>query len=360
MKNIKLISLFFVVIALFLLITSIFIFAEIKNEDLILSIKTNQKNGVKVIDVEDMLTSAPQSFFVTGDEKIYILDSADSCIKIYKNNQFIESIEIEHPYLFMDIYVSDDTILLLDENYTILKVDFSGKIHEKLNIPKIEENSRKSYINGKGLVAFFEPISVEDIDNNIIIKFSNNEKYVLENGKLINVTQNVMEPFIENSEPYIYNKENKAKIIIPSDGLLLKNAILKADNTGDAVVEYNSISEDEKGNEIFNRKLLFINNNIIESEIDLLFSGFFIPNKDIIITEDNKVYQMVITNGTLNVYKSGPQKIDDLNFRPSANIIRSYNSNDTQHKKDKEQMSIMLYNPISRDDVFMPAVSNIV
>lgn len=67
----------------------------------------------------------PNSFFVTNNEKIYILDSVNQGINIYSNNKFERKIKIQTKYYPVDFYVQKDKIILLT-NLTLEIINKNG------------------------------------------------------------------------------------------------------------------------------------------------------------------------------------------------------------------------------------------
>ena len=267
------------------------------SEQLLLSLEAYK--DYNVIDVVDMNVQAPSSFFVTDDEAVYICDYVDSTINVYKSGEPVQEIEIniEYPVYFLDIYVANENeIYVLDELNTIYKIDSFGNVSEKLKIPEIDSN------------LFYAPDRIEFEDSKLTVTFSNNKKYFFENGVLTLIEKST-EDVYENDGPTIVNHISKKKIKIPSSGNILTSKVADERSDDDFVVEYFSVAE-ENGDDMTDRKLYFIKNDRIHSELDLKYSEYFRPHKSYMITEDDIVYQMFVTEDKLEIYRSIPHKFE--------------------------------------------------
>ena len=131
---------------------------------------------------------------------------------------------------------------------------------------------------------------------------------------MLTLIEKSTEDVYENDGPTIVNHISKKKIKIPSSGNILTSKVADERLDDDFVVEYFSMAE-ENEDCMTDHKLYFIKNDRIHSELDLKYSEYFGPHKSYMITEDDVVYQMFVTEDKLEIYRSIPHKFEDSLLR---------------------------------------------
>jgi hypothetical protein len=117
-------------------------YPDINNSSLLLYLPFG--NGIGSVSYQggnEQEVLAPEGFYITNDKTIYICDTVNARVLVYKNNKLVSEMILDNKYSIIDIFVENqDEIYLLDRDYKILKTSQDGIIENIYNIPTIVEN----------------------------------------------------------------------------------------------------------------------------------------------------------------------------------------------------------------------------
>lgn len=240
--------------------------------------------------------TGPESFFVTEDNHIYILDSNNNQILHFFNSNVVESIKIESKERMIDIAIADNKIYILNNNNEILKIDHTGLILERINV--------SSY-------GYTEKVKTKDFTAEIVIKskslnyedgclkvlFEDGKEYNLSNSKLSMVEKNIG----ITGKGFAAITSGNSKIEFPSFSQPVAAYILKS--TKDYNIYYTSEIYNDFGKTIMDRRLYFTSYGKIIKYVQLEQTQFSLPNRLFRVMKDGTVYQMITTKNNLSIIK---------------------------------------------------------
>lgn len=243
--------------------------------------------------------TGPESFFITEDNHIFILDSNNYQILNFYNGEVIETIKVdtckEH---MIDFAIAEKNIYILLNNDVIIKVDYNGTVLEKIDI------SSYGYKN---------KVNSLDITAEIAIKSKNINledgclKVLFKDGKSHNLTNKkdtVEERNIGISKDGFNDISlGASKIKFPSFSQPV--SAKKVKSTRDYDIYYTSEIYDSIDGVIMDRRLYFTDSHKIIKYVQLEQEPFSLPNRLYRVMEDGTVYQMVTSNDRLSIKKLG-------------------------------------------------------
>lgn len=244
--------------------------------------------------------TGPESFFITGDNQIYILDTNNHRILVFNNGNLAETIQpgTDKEGLMIDIEVAGENIYVLLSNDVILKMDHSGTILERIDISGYKHSVDNSIMG---------------IDTEISIK----PRYIsYEDGCLK----------IHTQDDKVYNLTDKNASVEDRNVRAGKNGFDSVSSAG-KTVEFPSffspVSASKvtslKGCDVYYtsemyhgadgittiRRLYFVSSGKLEKYVQLKPVQFTMPNRLYRVTQDGSVYQMITTKEKLEIVKLG-------------------------------------------------------
>lgn len=263
---------------------------------------SNQEFGLE--DILNKEISGPPSFFVTGDETVYILDSLNYQVIVCKNNSIVNKISYDTCIPAIDIYVKNrDTILLLSIN-SILIINGNGETVDTIIIPQIEENSYQYKIYNKIYKNYYKPQCLEVENDSIFVTFQNYKKFIFRNNIFEEVNQEY-EVKLNNGKPYAKRASLLNNFDVNAEPILI--SYLKKDNSDNHYIRlvemgnmYSGITLDDTVRVIRNGK----NVGVAQLQNNYLYQ----PNKTVVVTNKGNIYEMVVDERKLIVSEVKPRK----------------------------------------------------
>lgn len=266
--------------------------------------------------------SAPESFFVTEDNHVYILDSNNSQILRFYNNSLIEKIKIDCAKSHMnDMIIADMYIFILLSNNIILKVNQDGTIQEEIDV--------SSYLRTEEIITKDTSLQITVGPESILYE-DNCLKLFCGDGKVYNLTNT--EASVEerntgvNSEGFTAIAFSTSNIAFPS--FCTPIAANKAATIKDYTIYYTSEVYYSAGTTIFDRRLYYTASDKIVKYVQLEQAQFTKPYRQYQIMTDGTVYQMITTESQLKIiklkfstdYSSTPSYIDSSNVTAATQV----------------------------------------
>lgn len=278
------------------------------NNNLVLSVPFgNDTLGLSGGDGEEI--KAPESFYVTKDNEIYICDTVNSRVLVYKNGSQVAQIPVKPQYTLIDIYVDGKgNIYLIDSDhldYNVLCIDPRGNTLDTFKIPHIAENiSYKVSENNSETIWYSEPESVRTENGELIITFSNKKEFEVLKNKLVEINFYDYSVKLNKNKPTAENIKTKQKIDFDVEAETVEISAMKKDQQGRTFIKLFDTYQDQETKDIVDDITInIIDNNSISEVAELMNgNGFFRPNKDLLVTDDGNIYQMIVNEDSVKVY----------------------------------------------------------
>jgi hypothetical protein len=243
--------------------------------------------------------TGPESFFITEDNHIYILDSNNYQILNFYNGEVVETIKVDTGKEHMiDITIADKYIYILLNNDVILKVDNIGTVLEKIDISSY---GYKKKVNSIDITAEI-PITSKSIsyeDGCLKVMFKNGKVFNLTNKKAAVEEKNTG----VSKDGFTAISLGDSKIKFPS--FSQATSAYKVKSIKDYDIYYTSEIFDYIDGMIMDRRLYFTDAHKIVKYVQLEQEQFSLPNRLYRVMEDGTVYQMVTLNDSLFIKKLG-------------------------------------------------------
>lgn len=243
--------------------------------------------------------TGPESFFITEDNHIYILDSNNYQILNFYNGKVVETIKVETGTEHMiDLAIVEKYIYILLNNDVILKVDHNGTILEKMDV------SSYGYTN---------KVKTLDITAEIPIKSKSisyedgSLKVFFQDGKVYDLTNKIADVEVRNigitKDGFTSVSSGKSGIKFPS--FSQATSAYKVKSIKDYDIYYTSEIYNAADGIIMDRRLYFTNSNKIIKYVQLEQEHFSLPHRLYRVMDDGTEYQMVTSNDSLSIKKLG-------------------------------------------------------
>lgn len=295
-----------VICILFIIVTSIgstMAASDLKSQKNIeiINVPTNE---IHITGGNDEEFNGPSSFFVEGN-KVYVLDSVSSEVKVYENKKLSTTITIPGDNYFIDMDIDGDNVYLLDSDYKVVLYDLAKtSIIKSLDIPKIPELSFSVNVGKNTHTGDYRPKYIR-YDNGIHIVFQNNKEYLFDGTSLTPYTKLKLQIKNEKAEFDV----NSDKIQLETMGQPVSVRYLSSDQSGNDYISLDSMYQGKDGKLYVEECIYQYKNNTKVSSATLENNGFFTPNRNVFIDKAGQVYQMIISNNGLKIINLQKQDI---------------------------------------------------
>lgn len=253
---------------------------------LTINIGSGEQEAGYTPEIEGIANDGPSSFTLDDDKNIYILDTLNKKIMVFKNAKWEGNIDISYTEHGRDILFANESLYLLDEPNKVYKLSLDGTVQDIYDLPDgIEAYMvERLSIDAKG-----EIVAQSEGEEYSIITGSISEGYTLKNsGKKISLKTN-------NESQYIIDENGNELADITYAEMSGSVELLDGDMNGNTYIavqddipdsplvllEYTIRKLDEKGNKVGFARVPLED-----------YSNF--PNRFINITNDGKIYIMAL------------------------------------------------------------------
>lgn len=243
--------------------------------------------------------TGPESFFVTEDNHIYILDSNNyQILNFYDGNQ-VETIKVDtDKERMIDIAIAEKYIYILLNNDVILKVDHNGAILDKINVSSYRYTEKFNVMNVTTEITI-KSKSVSYEDGCLKVYFQDGKGYNLTDTKTAVEERNIG----ASKDGFTAITSAGSKIEFPS--FSRPASADKETSTKEYDIYYTSEIYNAIGNTIMNRRLYYIASGKIVKYVQLEPTQFSLPNRLYRVMQDGTVYQMITSDDKLDIVKLG-------------------------------------------------------
>lgn len=254
--------------------------------------------------------TGPESFFITEDNHIYILDSNNYQILNFYNGKVVETIKVDTVAEHMiDLAIAEKYIYILLNNDAILKVDHNGTVLEKIDVSSYRYTNKIKTLDITAEIPIkSKSISYED----------GSLKVFFQDGKVYDLTNKIADVEVRNTgitkDGFISISSGETGIKFPS--FSQATSAYKAKSIKDYDIYYTSEIYNAADGIIMDRRLYFTNSNKIIKYVQLEQEQFSLPHRLYRVMDDGTVYQMVTSSDSLSIKK--------LDFLMDYSSIPSY------------------------------------
>jgi hypothetical protein len=237
-----------------------------------------------IVNISESKTAilGPESFFISEDNHVYILDTGNYKIHIFYDGNIVDTIKIKIDEGDMIDFVVDENniYILLKNNYNILKIDYKGNILDVL-----KSNGVPRYIDYEdgALKVWSQNYNVQNLtDTNASVEKRN-----------VGASRDGFNTVLSEGH----------EIKFPSYGT--PSCIYKEKSVSDYDIYYTSETINIGYKIVFDRRLYYVSSGSIQKYVQLEQPQYFKPNRLYRIMQDGTVCQMMPFEDKLDIVKLG-------------------------------------------------------
>ena len=295
----------------------------------------NSSGNVGIVNQEEVNAQGPESFYVTEDDFIYIVDSINRRLIVYKDNNIIKTMNIKTSDSLMDIAIFNDYIYLLTNNKAVLKINNEGQILETIDISKYILGNNVTTADGN-IYNEYHPKEINIVDGELKLLFSNGLQMSLSepNNKEDTSLQIANGYFQFNSN---FETASSQSILLPIHKQAVNGRVIISSSQRN-IIYTSEIYYDIDGLQ-HDRKLYLIEAGKTLKYAKLAPTSFTVPNRFFRVINDT-IYQMIIVDNSLSILKTG--LYNDINYDTS--ICASMNNSISSAYNDAYNSNLLVSN----------------
>ena len=255
-----------------------------------------------IISGDEIETQGPESFFIDKDGYIFLADTINSRIMVFKDNKLTEEIKLSDDIYIKDIFVYNKQIYLLNADESILVISKDEKKQKLIKIPIHENNISVSKMNDESCSLRYAPKFIYVDYEGIVLGYQNNRVYSLKSNSLCTIEPEYTFS-LSDTEYSITNLSNKSSLTFSASKLPVEVTTLYNCKNSTFLVAEADFGENGL---LLDRKVVMIDQKFKTINYNLADYDYYVPNKTVFVDSKENVYQLVASPKRITIYKLAP------------------------------------------------------